>query len=1344
MLFLNDPVKLRVIDIKTGRWIKSYIFIGSVPDDVKEELISIEENKKYNKKIINDYFGSEWLDNIGLTVKGGEEIDLEGMLDESIMDEIGDIDLDMIVSNEEKIKVKIEKNKDFEFVFDFNAYPIDDIFKFKQKIFAIADIPVYRQHLWFKTNITHPASYNFIIGHHTEYVNAEKIIAYYKGDIKSDVIENIPVEMMYYKNRESIKILANDTFNLLENIYTKYGTNEYYVFDLESVFENKDITKQELDIIYYGFIMVYFPMITYQFFTDMVKNESELELIFPDIAFNKKQLYKKLVMEDRILLNTYDKMNNKEIMNNLFSSITETVISNDIIIQDIENLLSLRNIFDMLELDKNMCYAKLNILYENKNVVIKKSYLNEKEAKDIIPLNSLLIKIKLNEETNENLRFVIYKNGNYNIFTNWREENHMDFEIIKKISIEKINPLIKMINKWGMKVKYYDYEIVELSKKNIKFTETSMTYYYDDDILESKFNVVKNILNDYKNIGIITPKENIGGYEYFFNKGMYNFDVTRIEKNINVNNYYEYLTSTAIKQKWETIFLNTRLFEVINVLSKLKFKISGIRDDVELFNFNILLMGFLNTYVENTKHMKLNSTSQKSEKKLKNLKLQDPILYDFKKIYNSNIVYSKICQKPYQPLLLSDAEYGTLSNDKKKNAVKYWNFTTQKPVWYSCPNSKFPYIKFIIKQHPKDYCIPCCKKMAMGENINIEKQKIHSECLTKHLYKGEKFNVTKTSTYIANYGKNIEFGRISRLPENTLEPLLFDIYSLEGSIDQECTNVDGYYILGIEQNIPTINNIGILHCICNSLNLNVDEFILQAIHKIKKDNDKFRILLNGNINLYFSGVKDLVETLSTLNSNTLVKQDIPWNDLFANISFYYFGISIVLFIDKSKEMIELILPTGLKTPDEMFPETHKFLLIIKFKLNYYPIYLFNTELFKKTGAINTKLFNSDSGAINILKSVVNKTFLGNNEQKVNLNTIKKFAQNNKLKITKYYINYANLCYGVSINYEKEIYIPIEESYYTIEKDIELKFELATDFPEYEKLWELIEMYNKWAMTNENNIYPIIKPKIYLKHDGKYIGFIFSNINFYFKPVKSIEKVKTTKILYDPARVNKMLDNIKNNKTKDGFKYSQKTDYALYEYYSYNIILLHIISIFNNDRNKKLRDKLYKTIKETNFNKDIMDMKNLLDDMCEDDKKKINKQISNYMNIHHNKELLIDSIDKSYFEFDRTILHDLVKLSHEEILDYLYKLSEKFTVIGKPKDISFPNIYNECDKSKSYCDGNKLIIEKDKLDIILELLAADIKNPNKIKWLFNSSFIDTNIEFFKFIKRKYEVISIEFI
>ena len=250
MLFLNDPVKLRVIDIKTGTWIKSYIFVGSVPDNIKEELICIEENKKYNKKIINEYFGDEWIDNIGFNVKGGEEIDLDGILDSNIMDEIGEIDLDMIVSNEEKIKVKIEKNKDFEFVFDFNAYPIDDIFKFKQKIFAITDIPVYRQHLWFKTNISYPASYNLIMGNHNEYVNAEKLIAYYKGNLKSDVIENIPVDMVYYKNRDSIKILANDTFNLLENIYKKYGTNEYFVFDLNSVFENK-ITKTHVAGVYF-------------------------------------------------------------------------------------------------------------------------------------------------------------------------------------------------------------------------------------------------------------------------------------------------------------------------------------------------------------------------------------------------------------------------------------------------------------------------------------------------------------------------------------------------------------------------------------------------------------------------------------------------------------------------------------------------------------------------------------------------------------------------------------------------------------------------------------------------------------------------------------------------------------------------------------------------------------------------------------------------------------------------------------------------------------------------------------------------------------------------------------
>jgi len=37
-----------------------------------------------------------------------------------------------------------------------------------------------------------------------------------------------------------------------------------------------------------------------------------------------------------------------------------------------------------------------------------------------------------------------------------------------------------------------------------------------------------------------------------------------------------------------------------------------------------------------------------AKKSLRNLKQQDPQLYNIKKIYNVDVVYSKLCQKPFQ------------------------------------------------------------------------------------------------------------------------------------------------------------------------------------------------------------------------------------------------------------------------------------------------------------------------------------------------------------------------------------------------------------------------------------------------------------------------------------------------------------------------------------------------------------------------------------------------------------------------------------------------------------------------------------------------------------------------
>jgi hypothetical protein len=73
--------------------------------------------------------------------------------------------------------------------------------------------------------------------------------------------------------------------------------------------------------------------------------------------------------------------------------------------------------------------------------------------------------------------------------------------------------------------------------------------------------------------------------------------------------------------------------------------------------------------------------------------------------------------------------------------------------------------------------------------------------------------------------------------------------------------------------------------------------------------------------------------------------------LFKSLAYHYFGINVIIFNDKSKEQIEFVLPVGLTTVDEMFPNTHLNLVLICFRANYYPIYLVNAELYKKIGVI---------------------------------------------------------------------------------------------------------------------------------------------------------------------------------------------------------------------------------------------------------------------------------------------------------------------------------------------------------------------------------------------------------
>ncbi len=59
-----------------------------------------------------------------------------------------------------------------------------------------------------------------------------------------------------------------------------------------------------------------------------------------------------------------------------------------------------------------------------------------------------------------------------------------------------------------------------------------------------------NLLDDYAQAGIIKVKSidfNSNILEYYFTKGIHQFTSSRIEKSLNLENYYSYLTNQSVK-----------------------------------------------------------------------------------------------------------------------------------------------------------------------------------------------------------------------------------------------------------------------------------------------------------------------------------------------------------------------------------------------------------------------------------------------------------------------------------------------------------------------------------------------------------------------------------------------------------------------------------------------------------------------------------------------------------------------------------------------------------------------------------------------------------------------------
>lgn len=1437
---LSYPVRINRINLQQ-KIIKSWIFLGGTTSGIQKELSKLEQGKDDSYPLCKQKYGAKWVNELIKEInqaktqaktqakaqakiqskstkptKGkAEPSDLKAALAETTLDmpesdmvtelpftqeefSLDDI-LKLDVKQEVLSKAPIKVDQPIEFITQVELYPEDNVMDFKQKLYVCTKIPIYRQHIWVTyLGRTLPLSYNLLVENKTKRIDLLKAL---QNTNQSNNIEGIPIDTNMFNLRNEYRIESTDEFVLLEQYEKKYGVREFTLADM-SDFMIPIVDRHQMELFYYGFVMLYWPMMTLPVWLQWTKDPKEFAALYPDLAPSRSELAKKFEMENKIM----NLKGEPQVPFDMALMRTVILVLNP---SSHPNFVQQRNLFDHMALDETIDACRCLVLKDQLQglglgtetiVQLDKVYKNAELILDNLPINTCMFRLNTPEH---NFTVLIQSDGHYRIFAHWRENENMTFEKVLKVVQTGIEPFIQKINAIGTLALDGPLPLIE----NYKFAEIDMQYVYRSALTESEFDYLIGVADRYVQAGImqrntVQPSTKLTWAEYFFHKGMFEYDIRRLQRTLRVQNTYDYLTEGIIKSRWDGVFTRTRRTSIGHQFADIKVDIKGVRE-MEFVTFDRLLRVLFFMFEQERKHIK-----QKQTKRVQNVKILrsfDPALYDTYKFMkniqrqkkkslelagtiltsygNPNLpsakkgmyLYSKICQKPYQPVVLNKFEIDKMSKEEQDRVVKFWNYTTNTPAYYFCPHRKTPYVSFLVKKHPFDYCIPCCKQRRMevwghtipdtyqkGVTQAIEgdtKAQIFNECLQTHLYSKERAVYTATR-YVITYGRDVNPERVSSLPQSSLGAF----FSESGSkTEPDCKQPGGLFLYGVPQNFSNLSNSGFIFALANVLEVGPDELIRLAQSHVNVRT--FTQLLRGHIYNYFDHPTSLIEEMAKIPSGE--PKNAPWQDIFMDIALLM-KINTVYFRDQGE--ITLSIPPGVSA-DTYFHADCTNMIVIERKGIVHPIYVINLNAYFARKEIEQKLFANDSPIMIMVQELLRQTMQPRSQSNMfDLNNLLRFRETTLERrsdlIDLAYMNKQGMCYGASVD---GFYLPLIASMASVTNS-------TTDPPmpsslgNYKLVHQFIAQYNKWVETT-NKASRLAKSKepvdtegpSELEHleesaiiqvNGRSIGFVANGLQFYCHgaPIPAQTKKPIVTMFYNPFELNKLISQ-PYNPPKPNAKQLRYSEEAAYEASLYHMLLLEFKTVFDQQRNRSMRSKIKNALGQLFKNR--IDFEQLFNQLP----KMSNYDIYTLMSIIQiegdynakNIRTIMDQIDKKIFNFDRMLLNELINMKdHNKLRMRLERIAKTIISDGSKKVENkkananldqVDNTFTSCHSRprQKHCLGSKLVIKKQHMKELLDALTTDMLNPLKGPILFSD--IIQNVAFYKFISRPHESIFI---
>lgn len=896
---------------------------------------------------------------------------------------------------------------------------LNSLYDIKLILYYLLDIPIENQNLFDKDNISLFYNYSNNITNELLDINIQNILNI--SNIK--YFQNIPIDLDLISNR------INYTINTYEkNKYVNHiSINKILNLDLvilDDFILNKSSLYNEIEkddelkiILYKGFIEKYYPYYDINLFYLYLSNENK-SLEYPSLNIKSENI----LLKNEKLLNILKFSNSKHIqqIDKLLTLQYKKLIYH-IPSFNTFKILNLRELFNNIELKKikNLKKIELQLEVQNKNIYFSKH--------NIYSNNKLL----LNEDNiidNENLYI---NNKNYNSLV---DSIYLQNNILLLVyNINQTTDIYIIINEFFDI--YVIYNIIESSKLN-KTTIKFNLQYYEDLVLKS----LNDLLNDFfllklinnkkilnkinielklldkqliinQNISINTFKKlysNLSNLELLDYYNILNYDEINnlIELNIKKikyqtlfnntlnllsNNYYNFYTKYELVDKYMKLIYSSHIL-ISNRIKDIKIDIFNTNQE-DLYEILVILKYILYLSLDSTKNnntIDLDSTKLVSKNKLKKLKEIDPILYAINK-KNTNNLYSRKCQASQQPDIIDEQEA------KKKKHIKYINFTTGEPIYYTCNNKKFPNVKFLTNLHPQNYCIPCCKKKAI-EDVKVKSKyiSIHNECLTTYKFDKKNKISDEKSRYIMNYSSKtiIENLRLMQIPDSLVKLFNKTYEDLKNPNNKDLK----YYILGLNQNIGNIAYVGILHIMSLILNKSINETINYIKNLFIKNSDFINIILDGKLLSYFGSTKDFLIVFTNIFQDQILLSNTnfefnEWNELFIDICKYLGYINIIFEENENDNSINLLIPPNIRHINEYIfnNESYQYILLLKRtyknKILYYPIIKTNYSDYYNSNIFYNKTFIYNDQIIKLISQII-KNKLNNSNSSLELGLIK--------------------------------------------------------------------------------------------------------------------------------------------------------------------------------------------------------------------------------------------------------------------------------------------------------------------------------------------------------------------